>query len=326
MQNQTIAGIDISNETLDICVISGTHQQSFNIKNEPGAISKFFMAYRDEQLLIGMENTGRYNWALYEVLKELSHLVFVVSPLHLKKSMGLVRGKNDKVDAIRIATFIMKNHTELQQWKPCPAVICKLKVLLAERNGRVKTKAGLLKQQKDYIRMKHLGLDKYLVTLNKQQLAVLNKQITQLERDIEALLKTDESVRRQAELIRSVPGVGKILSWTMIAKTENFTLITDPCKMACYSGVVPFSNSSGTSIRWKNRVSVYADKTIKTILHMAAMRVVRLNGELKDFYVRKVAQGKNKMSVLNAIRNKIIHRIFAVIKNQRPFLNYLTLS
>ena len=326
MQNQTIVGIDISNETLDICVNNAAGQQSFIIKNNVKSITKFFQAHQHEPLLIGMENTGRYNWALYEVLKDLHHRVFVVSPLHLKKSLGLVRGKNDKIDAIRIAAFITKNHTELPQWKPAPAAVQKLKILLTERNSRIKTKAGLLRQQKDYAKMKHLDLDKYLQALNKQRLAVLNKQILQIEKDIEAVLKADEPMQQRARLIRSIPGVGKVVCWTMLAKTENFNAITDPRKMACYSGVVPFSNRSGTSLKGKEKLSSYADKYIKTVLHMAAMRAVRLTCDLKDFYLRKVAQGKNKMSVLNAVRNKIIHRIFAVIKNERPYQNLLLLS
>lgn len=322
MQNQTIVGIDISNETLDICV----NNKSFIIKNDVKAISRFFLPYQDEQLLIGMENTGRYNWALYEVLKDLHHRVFVISPLHLKKSMGLVRGKNDKIDAIRIAAFIMKNHSELPQWKPSSPTVQKLKILLAERNSRIKAKAGLLRQQKDYVKMKHLDLDKYLKNLSKQRLAILNRQIMLIEKDIEAVLKADEPTLQRAKLIQSIPGVGKIVCWTILAKTENFGTITDPRKMACYSGVVPFSNRSGTSVKGKERVSSYADKYIKTVLHMAAMRAVRLNCDLKDFYLRKVAQGKNKMSVLNAVRNKIIHRIFAVVKNERPYQKHLLLS
>lgn len=326
MQNQTIAGIDVSNETLDIHVINSQWQRSFVIKNDVKAISKFFQGYEQENLLIGMENTGRYNWALYEVLKNLPHRVFVVSPIHLKKSLGLVRGKNDKIDAVRIAAFIMKNHSELPRWKPSSVTVQKLKILLTERDSRIKAKGRLLRQQKDYAKMKHLGLDKYLQGLSKQQLIVLNRQIRQIENDIEALLKADEHMQYQAKLIRSIPGVGKILCWTMLAKTENFTLITEPRKMACYSGVVPFSNRSGTSIRGKDRVSSYADKGVKTILHMAAMRAVRLKNDLRDFYLRKVAEGKNKMSVLNAIRNKIIHRIFAVVKNQISYNDHLLLS
>lgn len=326
MQNQTIVGIDVSNETLDICMSTSQGQHSFVIKNDVKSIRKFFDDYQQQPLLIGMENTGRYNWALYEVLKDLPHRVFVVSPLHLKKSLGLVRGKNDKIDAVRIAGFIMKNHTELPQWKPSSASVQKLKILLTERNSRIKAKSKLINQQKDHKKMKHLGLDKYLQTLNKQQLVILNKQISQIERDIETLVKTDESMLQQARLIQSIPGVGKILCWTMIAKTENFTLINEPRKMACYSGVVPFSNRSGTSIRGKDRISSYADKGLKTILHMAAMRAVRLTCDLREFYLRKVTQGKNKMSVLNAVRNKLIHRIFAVVKNQTLYDNYLLLS
>ena len=325
MQNQTIVGIDVSSATLDIYV-NGKEQKSVVIKNNPAAILKFFNSYQEESLLIGMENTGRYNWALYEVLKDLQHQVYVISPLHLKKSMGLVRGKTDKVDAIRIAAFISKNYTDIPQWRPSLPAIQKLKILLTERNARIKSRRQLLKQQYDYIKMKHLGLDKALQKLNLQQLTLIDKQVAHIEREIEQLIKADEKMNLQAKLIRSVPGAGKVLCWMMLAKTESFTTITEPRKMACYSGVVPFANQSGTSIRYKQRVSSYADKAIKAVLHLAAMSAIRLKNDLRDYYLRKVAEGKNKMSALNAVRNKIVHRIFAVIKNQIPYQANLLLS
>lgn len=323
MQNQLIVGIDISSETLDIC-IQGKH--SSVIKNEAAAIRKFFKAYENDCLLIGMENTGRYNWALYEVLKDLRHQVYVISPLHLKKSLGLIRGKTDKIDAVRIAAFVAKNHAELPRWKPSSPTIQKLKILLTERNARVKSKRQLLKQQYDYAKMKHLGLDKSLQKLNKQQLNMLGEQLRIIEKQIEQLIKQDEQMFKQAELMRSVPGVGKVLCWMMLSKTEGFTTITEPRKMACYSGVVPFAYQSGTSIRGKDRVSNYADKALKAVLHLAAMSAIRLKNDLSHYYQRKVTQGKNKMSTLNAIRNKIVHRIFAVIKSQIPYQPNLILS
>jgi transposase len=319
MQNQTIVGIDVSSATLDICISNKKGQRSVVISNDAGAIGKFFSQYK-ESLLIGMENTGRYNWALYEVLKEMPHhRVFVVSPLHLKRSIGLVRGKNDKVDAIRIAAFIGKNYQELPSWKPSSVAIEKLRILITERSCRIKTKKQLLKQQYDYAKMKHLGLDEWLLKMNKEQLLLLGDQIERIESEMEALIRTDEQMQHQARLIRSVPGVGKVLSWMMLAKTEAFQTITQPRKMACYSGVVPFSNQSGTSLKGKGRVSSYADKAIKATLHLAAMSAIRLKNDLREYYLRKVAEGKNKMSVLNAVRNKIIHRIFAVIKNQKNY-------
>lgn len=326
MKKKIFIGIDISSATLDTCVTIDKTQESLVIPNEVKAIKAFFKKFTTYELVIGMENTGRYNWQLYEVLAGSPHLVFVIPPIHLKKSLGLVRGKNDKIDAIRIATFIEKNYLELKPWT-CPSEsIQKLKILLTERNSRIKTKRQLVSQKKDYPKMKKLKIDSFLEKMNKESMTQLNEQITLIEKQIEEIINIDELLKQQAKLMRTVPGVGKVLCWTMLAKTEGFKTIDQPRKMACYSGVVPFENQSGTSIRGKKRVSTYADKSIKSVLHLAAMSAIRLKNDLGVYYLRKVAEGKNKMSVLNAVRNKIIHRIFAVIKSQNPYKFDLILS
>lgn len=305
MENQIYIGIDVSSATLDVCVRNGSEQQSFVIANQPKDIRKFLKPFTGKRLVIAMENTGRYNWSLYEVLAGHPHLVFVISPLHLKKSMGLARGKNDKIDAIRIALFIEKNYRELKPWK-CPSLnIRKLKILLTERSYRIRSKAQLIKQQYDYAKMKKLGLDRTLLRMSQQLLTQLDKQIEKLENDIEEVIKADQGLQKQVMLMRSIPGVGKVLSWMMLVKTEGFTLIDEPRKMACYSGVVPFDHQSGTSIRGKKRVSTYADKSMKSVLHLAAMSAIRLKNDLRSYYQRKVGEGKNRMSVLNAVRNRL---------------------
>jgi transposase len=117
-----------------------------------------------------------------------------------------------------------------------------------------------------------------------------------------------------------------VLSWNIIAKTNGFKSIQTARKFACYAGVVPFEHQSGTSVWRKPKVSVYADKSLKSLLHMAAMSAIRLKNDLRAYYQRKVQDGKNKMLVLNAVRNKIIQRVYAVIKNQTPYKNSLELS
>ena len=174
--------------------------------------------------------------------------------------------------------------------------------------------------------MKSLGVDRELLKLNKKLIEAIDMQIRKIESDIERSIMEDDELREKTELIRSVPGVGKVVSWMMIAKTDGFTSISDPRKMACHCGVVPFDHQSGTSMRFRPRVSVFADKKMKSLLHLAAMSAIRLNNELRIYYQRKVGDGKNKMSVLNAVRNKIIHRIFAVVKNQTTYKNDLVLS
>jgi len=322
-----IIGIDISKASLDICVYGKGKQTHFVIDNKTTAIRKFLTRFsKEKQVLVGMENTGRYNWNLYEVLVDYSFKVYVISPLHLKKSLGLVRGKNDKVDAMRIALFTDKHSEELSLWEAPRKQISQLKVLLTERNQRIKMKRQLLCTNKDYSLMKSMGLSKSLVKLNLKLIEAIDKQIKKIESQIEKLISCDQSLMNLSRLIRTVPGVGKVLCWTMLAKTNEFKSIKDPRKMACYAGVVPFEFQSGTSIYRKPRVSFFADKTLKSILHLAAMSAIRLNNDLRSYYLRKVKEGKNKMSVLNAVRNKIIHRIFAVVNNQKIYTCNLDLS
>lgn len=317
---KTLIGIDVSSKTLDICIKKETEEKRFEkIDNNCKSIMLFFKQFNSSELVVAMENTGRYNWQLYEAIEKIGCDTYVINPLHLKKSMGLVRGKNDKVDAYRIALFTEKNIKEMTLWKPSSKSIKQLKILNTERISRIKMKRRMLNQQHDYKLMKGLDLDKELLKLNKQIIKKIDEQILKIETKITTLIKADKELNKQNKLIRSVPGVGKVLSWTLLAKTEGFKLISEPRKLACYAGVVPFEYQSGSSVYRKPSVSVFADKTIKSVLHMAAMSALNNDKEMKQYFERKVLEGKNKMSVINAIRNKIIHRVYAVIKRKTPY-------
>jgi transposase len=321
-----IFGIDISSKTLDICRKEDGKCEFFVIENEIKTIKGFFKKHlqNPDEIIIGMENTGRYNWNLYEVLEHSDCKVYVINPLHLKKSLGLVRGKNDKIDAERIARFTEKNHNELPLWKPPAETIKKIKVLFSERASKVKLRASLLKQKRNYTQVKHLKLDKKLLKLNDKEVKILTEHIAFLENEMENLINSDPQLKSKKQTIESIPGVGKVLSLMLIAKTEGFTKITQARKMACYAGVVPFENQSGTSLRHKPKLSYFADKSLKSILHLAAMSAIRLDNDLRKYYLRKVGEGKNKMLVLNAVRNKIVHRVFAVIKSGKLYeKNYM---
>lgn len=326
MKNKVFIGIDVSSKTLDICIKEGEKETFFKINNTTDAISTFFTELPHAEVVIAMENTGRYNWPLYEVLGETSYEVYVIPPLHLKMSLGLVRGKNDKVDAKRIAGFLEKNQADLAIWKAPSKAIQQLKVLLAERNSRIQMKRQLSCIAKDYPLMKGIGMDSSLSTLNGQMIQEIETQIKKLEIMIEDVIQADEELKTSAALLKSIPGIGKVLCWMLLAKTNNFKSINQSRKLACYCGVVPFDYQSGTSLRWKQRVSVYADKSLKSLLHLGAMSAIRLNNDLRSYYMKKVGEGKNKMSVLNAVRNKIVHRACAVIKNQIPYQMNLVLS
>ncbi|NMH23804.1 IS110 family RNA-guided transposase [Flavobacterium solisilvae] len=321
-------GIDVSNKTLDICIKENNNNTFYTIENSISSCKKFFNKFKKSSCLtyVAMENTGRYNYNLYEALEKFSFLVYVINPIHMKKSLGLVRGKNDQVDAERIVYFIEKNHMDLPQWQPNTLAIKKLKVLQTERKHRIKIKSGLLKQQCDYKLMKSMKMDKELLKLNQSLISNIDKQLKIIEHKIELIIQEDQILQDQSNRLRTIPGVGKVLTWMMITKTQGFCRINNPRKMACYAGVVPFDHQSGTSLRFKPKVSVFADKELKKVLHLAAMSAIRLDNELRVYYLRKVEEGKNKMSILNAIRNKIIHRIFALINNETIYQKDFVIS
>ncbi|MXV38444.1 transposase [Flavobacteriaceae bacterium Ap0902] len=111
-------GIDISKETLDFCFKEGSQKKFLHIANKPSEIKETFKYYKDKELIVCMENTGKYNYHLYQVLKHLPFKTYVSNPQQIKYSMGFVRGKNDKIDAERICNYIIKNHEKERPWVP----------------------------------------------------------------------------------------------------------------------------------------------------------------------------------------------------------------
>ena len=144
----------------------------------------------------------------------------------------------------------------------------------------------------------------------------LEASIAAIEQEIERLIEEDETLSRQHKLLCSIDGIGERTAVKMIVETNAFRDFDNARKFCCHAGVAPFQYTSGSSIRSRNKVSNRADKSIKSLLHMAALVVAtrKKDGELREYYLRKVAEGKNKMAVLNAVRAKLVLRMFAVIK------------
>ncbi len=153
----------------------------------------------------------------------------------------------------------------------------------------------------------------------KQSIRSIRAGIKSLEQKIKEVLDSDEQLQRLFNLASSVQEVGLVTAAYFISATNEFKNIATPKQFACYTGVAPFGYSSGSSIRRRNKVSPLVNKQCKTLLHLSAMVATRYPGELKTYYERKVREGKNKMLVLNAVRNKIIHRVFAAVKRGEPY-------
>lgn len=124
-------------------------------------------------------------------------------------------------------------------------------------------------------------------TINNHTVKLLKKQLGMLDEKIRKLIREDENLCEQQQLLKSIPGIGEITSVYILMATKGFTAFANARKFACYSGVAPFEHTSGTSIKGKTRVSHLADKKMKTLLHMASLTAIKYDPELKDYYTRK---------------------------------------
>ena len=140
----------------------------------------------------------------------------------------------------------------------------------------------------------------------KKNLKTLEKSIKSVEKQLEELIRADSEINENKELLTSIPGIGNQCAIHFIIATNNFQSFQDAKHLACYAGVVPFKNQSRTIVK-KARTSKMANQTLKRLLHLCAMAGVRSDEELKNYFHRKVEEGKNKMSILNAVRNKLVH-------------------
>jgi transposase len=252
--------------------------------------------------------------------------IYIFNPLHLVKTIGMVRGKNDKIDAERIAVYVKRNIDILTPSAIPNSTFRKMKALFAKRRMFIEQVTAINVLNKEFA---HCNSGKAIQANKSSEEKLLNqfaKVIKEIESELIKLIQEDEVIIENYKRVTSLPGVGPILGIYLTIKTHGFTQLTDARKLACYAGVVPFPNQSGTSLNKRPKVSFMADKRMKSLLHLAALRVIQLEGEMKDYFIRKVSEGKNKMSVINAIRNKILARVCSCIKNEKMYEKSLDLS
>jgi transposase len=323
---QNVIGADLSKRTIDLfCHLFNKHIRIDNNQSGYKELLKWIQQHQinASELMIVMEHTGLYSFCFEKFLHEHQISFTKVNALAIKRSIGLVRGKSDKIDARRIAEYGYEKRSRLLAEVPTSRELQRLRLLHSTRERLVKQKAALLNAMKEY---GNIGLSKQDSIMRSQARIIKNleKEISKMEAEVNDIIKNNPSLQQNHLLLQSIKGVGKVLATATIIKTKNFTRFTNARKFACFCGTAPFENTSGTSIRGKTKVSHLADKHMKTLLDLSAKTAIQYDKELREYYLRRTANGKSKMSTINIVRNKILYRMFAVIKRQTPFSeNYL---
>ena len=320
-------GIDMSKLTFDVRVHSTQSYAQFENTNE-GFKQLLNWVYKNssfssENIFFIFEHTGLYSHKMSVYLTEKKVAFTMVPGLEIKRSLGLARGKDDKVDATNIAKYAYRLRDEIEPYEIPSEQVQSLKQMLSLRERFVKQRAGYktsLKEQKRILPRKGNNI---LFTSQEKMINYLTKQISAIEEEMMEIVKSDDQLIEQFKLIISIKGVGKQTALFMIAYTHGFTKFKNWRKFASYCGIAPFPNQSGTSVWGKTKVSNLANKRIKSLFDLCAKSAIQYNWEMKNYYNKRVDEGKNKMSTINIIRNKLLSRIFAVVERKTVYVDLM---
>ena len=321
----------MSKKTLDVALYRGKvdwndgHIKVDNNGSGYRELKKWLRLMNAEKgrLRICMEATGLYTHDFRCWLETEGITYYVVDPKRMHdfapplSIRGIRQTKTDKADAFRIAIYCSLFHDSMEPSRLPSAAYFKLKRLLAERRQYVK-QSVLYKQQLSDISI----YDTVSSRMRKEkEVGNLQDNIKQTDKEIKSVIDTDPAIKRNYDLLTSIIGVGIVVAVTTIVLTENFTTFTNPRKYASYIAIAPFPHESGTSVRGATRVSKQGFRQAKADLSISVLNAITHDAELREYWQRKKAEGKHTGVILNAIKFKIVLRMFSVVKRGKPYVN-----
>lgn len=327
MNYELFVGIDISKLTIDAvaftpetfkapthCVFNNNYEGFTEMLEW---LAEYGITY--DKILFCCEHTGIYICPITAFMDVKGLSLWVENGLHIKRSIGIKRGKSDKADALSIANYAFSNRFNARIYHFPSVTASKLRHLLAHREQLVRHQTSLKCTCSEL-----KGFDKenalYCITDSQEMLAIYSERIKKVDAELSIVIEEDQELNVKFRLVQSVHGIGKQTAFFILIYTEGFSSFSDYRKFASYCGVAPFPYSSGTSVRGRKRVSSLANKKLKSLLTMCALNTIKKDNEFRRYYDRKKAEGKNAMCVLNVIKNKLLSRVFAAVKRGTPYL------
>ncbi len=324
---QFFVGCDVSKAVIDVSYHNGSKPTYLGqIKNNNKGFKKLLTDLKKitdlpcSSWMVCFENTGVYSKALLEWLFSLQIACKEESGLQIAKSIGIRRGKNDKVDSLAICQYVFEKKATIEVSKLPKPLIIKLKKLLSRRDLLVRSKQSFSVSLQDQARAMDPNLYKIFIKGNKELIEHFNREIDKINLLIKQTIKADKEFENNYDLLLSIKGIGPVIAAYMIAVTNNFTTFKNARKFASYSGIAPFLVKQSGIKKGTMRVSHIANKKIKSLLSNGIAAAIRFDPEMALYYARKIDQGKAKGVALNNAKNKLVHRAFAVVKRQTPYV------
>ncbi len=310
----TVVGIDIAKKKFDVALPLGEKTKSGAFRNTPAGFSmfaKWLTRHGVEHIHACMEATGTYGEELALYLHDAGHVVSVVNPAKIKgfAQSELSRTKTDKTDAALIARFCRAMKPEA--WQPLPPEVKKLQALvrrLEELNGMLTQERNRLATADEVVKPSIEEVIRHLQDETKNTQQLISDHIDQ-----------NPKLRANRDLLQSIPGIGPTTSAMILAEFGDVERFGDARHMASFCGLTPRHRQSGSSVRGKSRLSKTGSSRIRKGLYMPALVAMKHNPVVAALRERLQGYGKCNMVIVGAAMRKLVHIIFGVLKNGRPF-------
>lgn len=301
-------GIDVSKDWLDVATADGKNR--FRVTTDRAgldALVERLSALRGAPA-VGLEASGGYERVVIRRLRQAGMAVRLVDPARVRqfaRATG-VKAKNDRLDAAVIAAFIdtvggpdVSDDAHRQR----------LRAFVAHRRQLSDAVIALDHQMR-------LVTDPELQALAAERRTLLVRQRDAIEHRIVAILNQDRTAASLFELLRTVPGVGPVLAWTLIAEMPELGAL-DRGKIAALAGVAPFDRDSGTH---RGRRAIFGGRPhLRKVLYMAALAAARHNPAIAAVHRRLIDNGKPPKVALTACMRKLIVILNAMVRDNQPW-------
>jgi transposase len=303
-----VVGIDVSKDRLDVAVRPSN--ESFSVGRNAAGLEQLIARLRElSPRVVALEATGGFETVVAAALSAAGLPVAIVNPAQIRafaKAIGQ-RAKTDPIDAGVIAHFAEATNLEP---RPLPDEQTRLLADLVGRRRQIIEMIGAERQREQ--RLSAPRLKKSIARLVK----ALEKELASLDTDIGDAVRGSPAWRAKEELLASVPGVGPVISRTLIAELPELGQLGGK-EIAALVGLAPFTRQSG---KWRGKSFIGGGRTaVRALLFMGALVAKQHNPILKAFFDRLIAAGKPKMVALIAVARKLLTILNAILRDNRPW-------
>lgn len=307
-------GIDISKDSFHVELSTNNklrHRRFANRKEGFAELGVWLAKHQATAVHACLEATGPYSEAVALYLHEQGHTVSIVNPAQIKAfgQSELLRNKDDRPDAGLIRRFCEKQQPTA--WTPPP-------VHLRELQALTRHLENLLETRQQQVNRLEVATTKDVLKSLRKLVAHLDAEIKRTEQQIDDHIDRHPDLRRQCQLLESIPGIGKRTATKLLAEIEDISRYKSARQVAAYAGLTPRNNRSGT-LRGQTRLSKTGNARVRKALFLPAMVAKRHNPVVRSFCQRLARHGKNKMQLVGAAMRKLIHIAFGVLKSGKVF-------